>query len=731
VASRRCQHCSIYERVLLRAPQGSEQGRSVAESDDGSAQQSEQPEVAAPSLLVAVRPRRKLELRDLASLKLIERQGAGMNDRESEEVRRSVEDFLRGQAEQGLDVGKKDHFERLLSYVRCFLTGQPADDDLRMVTAMCWLGPRAGIPPEPQREELLQIMRTSEPEPDLRSRRAMEFVIAYGCGKWRKVEPGAGEWRERWPGAIQGLQRALEPAVKECDRWLRVRARVVGYPQRAQDDLAGDAWMLALRLVHAEKPLHLICDALSLRCTDDGAQLEASGYSDSVPNGAKAVFAVKGRQADLHMPDTDVPALDVGSRVVVAARDDDTRIQVISNDSSKRSRLRLWEGASITGPTLLAFWTCSCGHLHCAQRHRLEAWDPGQVSLWSFVASAIKGPQPSIQLGSFIAGMYFPLLAKEGFGLRLRIADVEYKVCQPCSRSSPMPANGGRSPNQDLAQPTIGDYVVHNHYGTGVLVGEMSISVSDIEKEYLCIQYAEGGKLYVPPERIADITRYVGADQPREGTLGSAGTFEYEGNSCPKQGHAFDPRRSHRVTHERLILVGDYAPHYLQRPRIRCKNRSAHYSAITGRAAAGDLTERWENLFQPSSSSTFSDIMDAKRALTDQQYLELKLDDPPSYAPILAPGQKVDERAFRRSLKAWLAASLDASCPLCGEKPSKTRLSTVWERTFAVVEPIESNESKKEETEAEDVGQLEGSLELIALGTETEESIHDGQEFDC
>ena len=212
-------------------------------------------------------------------------------------------------------------------------------------------------------------------------------------------------------------------------------------------------------------------------------------------------------------------------------------------------------------------------------------------------------------------GMYFPLLARDGFGLRLRLADVEYKVCQPCS--SVTEAARGASPIQNPQQPAIGDYVVHERYGIGLLVGEMSISESEVERKYLCIQYAEGNKVYIPPDRIADLSPFFGSEHPREATLGAGASLEYEGPSCPKHAHVFDPKRSHRITHERLIVVGDFPPPYQQQPRIRCKNRDAHYSAITGQDPQSDLTERWENLYQPVSSSEYGDLMEAKRALVD------------------------------------------------------------------------------------------------------------------
>jgi len=36
------------------------------------------------------------------------------------------------------------------------------------------------------------------------------------------------------------------------------------------------------------------------------------------------------------------------------------------------------------------------------------------LTLWNFVASAVKGPQLRIQTGSFVQGIYFPLLCHEG-----------------------------------------------------------------------------------------------------------------------------------------------------------------------------------------------------------------------------------------------------------------------------------------------------------------------------
>ena len=101
------------------------------------------------------------------------------------------------------------------------------------------------------------------------------------------------------------------------------------------------------------------------------------------------------------------------------------------NEHGRQVYLKGGEVANVKGPATLALWECTCGTTHCIERHRLSSWDPAQkvhnavtgggqqkketpLTLWDFVASAVKGPQPRIQTGSFVQGIYFPLLAGEG-----------------------------------------------------------------------------------------------------------------------------------------------------------------------------------------------------------------------------------------------------------------------------------------------------------------------------
>jgi hypothetical protein len=492
----------------------------------------------------------------------------GMNDQKAAEVQRHVEDFLCSANAHGLDIGKGEHFEKVVGYVREQVDGTDPieENELRIVTAMCWLGPPApaGIPPQSQREELQQIIRGLIAKPDQQTLRIMEFVLAYGCGKWRSVEAGEGEWKQRWPGAIQGLQRAMEPAVKEAERWLR--GRVVGYQDRSNVDLHGDAWLLALGLIHTQKPLHILNEGLSLECTNDGTELGAARYRNSVPSGAKTVFTVEERHANLELPGGEALNLGIGGKTIISARDDETRINITANGVTTRARLLPWSRGFIKGPATLAFWTCTCGHTHCVERHRLQSWNPAKVTLWSFSASAIKGPQPSIQIGSFIAGMYFPLFASGRLLTRLRRADVEYQVCRSCSTMAAVAAKSNGSEIRDTTQLKL---------------------------------------------------------------------KEFEGDVCQNCRRPFDSTQSNRITHERLIFVGGYVPHYEPRLYIRCKNRSGHYQTMVGQATQEDLAERWDNLYDPLTSTC---------------------------------------------------------CPLCAEKPLKARPSVVWTRMFPVVKSLDGDE---------------------------------------
>lgn len=56
-----------------------------------------------------------------------------------------------------------------------------------------------------------------------------------------------------------------------------------------------------------------------------------------------------------------------------------------------------------------------------------------------------------------------------------------------------------------------GDYVVHRDYGIGRYIGIKTVELHNNKNDYLCIEYANDGKLYVPVENIYYLEKYVGS----------------------------------------------------------------------------------------------------------------------------------------------------------------------------------------------------------------------------
>lgn len=69
----------------------------------------------------------------------------------------------------------------------------------------------------------------------------------------------------------------------------------------------------------------------------------------------------------------------------------------------------------------------------------------------------------------------------------------------------------------------VGDYVVHENYGLGIYRGIEKIEVDYKVKDYIKIEYAKGGNLYILATQLEMIQKYAGADSktPKLNTLGS------------------------------------------------------------------------------------------------------------------------------------------------------------------------------------------------------------------
>jgi len=66
------------------------------------------------------------------------------------------------------------------------------------------------------------------------------------------------------------------------------------------------------------------------------------------------------------------------------------------------------------------------------------------------------------------------------------------------------------APEAAYADLNPGDWVVHVDHGVGSFVGLVRRKIDSVEREYLCIAYAESDQLFVPVHQADRLTRYVG-----------------------------------------------------------------------------------------------------------------------------------------------------------------------------------------------------------------------------
>lgn len=68
---------------------------------------------------------------------------------------------------------------------------------------------------------------------------------------------------------------------------------------------------------------------------------------------------------------------------------------------------------------------------------------------------------------------------------------------------------------QSFSDLSVGDYVVHENHGLGIYKGIEKIERDKVIKDYIKIEYGDGGNLYLPATRLEGIQKYAGADAKR------------------------------------------------------------------------------------------------------------------------------------------------------------------------------------------------------------------------
>ncbi|MDD5849025.1 MAG: transcription-repair coupling factor [Firmicutes bacterium] len=79
---------------------------------------------------------------------------------------------------------------------------------------------------------------------------------------------------------------------------------------------------------------------------------------------------------------------------------------------------------------------------------------------------------------------------------------------------------------QSFADLKVGDYVVHEDHGIGIYRGVEKIDIDGIRKDYIKIEYGQGGILYVLPTELNVLQKYSSKEGPRP-KLNSLGSNEW------------------------------------------------------------------------------------------------------------------------------------------------------------------------------------------------------------
>ena len=86
---------------------------------------------------------------------------------------------------------------------------------------------------------------------------------------------------------------------------------------------------------------------------------------------------------------------------------------------------------------------------------------------------------------------------------------------------------GGGTKIQDFSDLKVGDYVVHENHGLGIYKGIEKVEVDKVVKDYIKIEYRDGGNLYILATGLDVIQKYAAADAAKKPKLNKLGTQEW------------------------------------------------------------------------------------------------------------------------------------------------------------------------------------------------------------
>lgn len=100
---------------------------------------------------------------------------------------------------------------------------------------------------------------------------------------------------------------------------------------------------------------------------------------------------------------------------------------------------------------------------------------------------------------------------------------------------------------QSFHELSYGDYVVHENQGLGIYRGIEKIEVEKVTKDYIKIEYGDGGILYIPATGLDVIQKYASADAAKKPKLNKMNSTEWK-TTKTKVRHAVREMASELVT---------------------------------------------------------------------------------------------------------------------------------------------------------------------------------------
>ena len=148
----------------------------------------------------------------------------------------------------------------------------------------------------------------------------------------------------------------------------------------------------------------------------------------------------------------------------------------------------------------------------------VKAVGSGNGEAWEISASAhpkVKPGEIMVTYGNLHRGFEYPLL-KFVFITEGDMFGVEKK------KKRRKKTNYQGKSIQSFSELAVGDYVVHEEHGLGVYKGIEKVERDKVIKDYIKIEYGDGGNLYLPATRLESIQKYAGADakKPKLNKLG-------------------------------------------------------------------------------------------------------------------------------------------------------------------------------------------------------------------